>query len=423
MEKICVIGLGYIGLPTSGFLADNGYEVYGVDVNEDVVETLSKGEIHIEEPSLAGIISESIHNGKLKVSTTPVQADIFIIAVPTPVHDNKTSNLDYVKKATESIIPYMKKGDIVIIESTIPPRTIDDIVVPIIKAGGFNPEEDDVYVSHCPERVIPGRIMTELIENNRIVGGYTEEAAKRTADFYRKVVKGQVFETSALTAEMSKLMENTYRDVNIALANELSKVSEKLGVNAHEVVKLANMHPRVNIHQPGPGVGGHCIAVDPYFIIEKANELSPLMQTAREINSSMPGFVIDQIKKITMNIENPTIAILGLSYKGNVDDVRESPAIEIANQLVSADYHIKCHDPYVKQSAANLELFGLEESLAEADVALVLADHNVFKEMDSMVYVNNMKTPVILDTKNCIQDSDEITLYKIGDLGKLKSIR
>lgn len=422
MEKICVIGLGYIGLPTSGFFASKGFHVHGTDVNENVINTLSRGDIHIEEPGLVDVIKSAVETKQLTVSTSPVEADVFIIAVPTPIFKNENANLDYVRKATESIIPYLNKGNIVIVESTIPPRTIDDVVVPIIQEGGFKPEDNEVYVAHCPERVIPGRIMIELVENNRMIGGYTNEAAVKAADVYRQVVDGEVFETTAITAEMSKLMENTFRDVNIALANELAKISEKLGVNAHEVIELANMHPRVNIHQPGPGVGGHCIAVDPYFIVEKAKELSPLIQTSRKINKSMPQFVIDQVDKLTHNIQNPTIAVLGLTYKGNVDDMRESPAVTIVNQLISNGYDVKCHDPHVKNDATELSLFNLEQALADSDIALVLSDHNVFKELSSSVFVSNMKTPVVLDTKNCIPEGEELTLYQIGNLSGLKSI-
>ena len=294
MNKICVIGLGYIGLPTSGIFAQAGYDVHGVDVNQDVVDTLNKGEIHIEEPGLPDVIKQAVEAGKIITDTKPTEADVFIIAVPTPVHEDHTANVTYVEQATESILPYVKKGDTIIVESTIPPRTIYDNVAPILTNAGWDLENNDLYLSHCPERVIPGKIMTELIDNTRIVGGYTEEAATKAAEVYRQVVKGEIHLTTALTAEMAKLMENTFRDVNIALANELAKIADKLDVNAHDVIHLANMHPRVNLHHPGPGVGGHCIAVDPYFIIEKAKEVTPLMQAAREINDSMPDFVVNK---------------------------------------------------------------------------------------------------------------------------------
>ncbi|SIS41423.1 nucleotide sugar dehydrogenase [Salimicrobium flavidum] len=425
MDNICVIGLGYIGLPTSGIFAQAGANVHGVDIDENVVDTLNKGNIHIEEPGLAEVIKESVASGHLTAGTTPKQADVFIIAVPTPVYDDQTANVTYVEKATRNILPYIKKGDTIIVESTIPPRTIYDNVAPILTNEGWDLDNNDLYLSHCPERVIPGKIMTELKENTRIVGGYTEEAATKAADVYRRVVSGDIFETTALTAEMSKLMENTYRDVNIALANELAKVSAKLNVNAHDVIHLANMHPRVNIHQPGPGVGGHCIAVDPYFIIEKAKDISPLMQTAREINNSMPDFVVSQVDKLTKNISNPKVAVLGLTYKGNVDDVRESPAIDIVFKLTNNKkyYDVACHDPHVKEQQVPLRLSSLEEALEQADVALVLADHNEYKEMDTSVFAKHMNTPVVLDTRNCLPASDGKTLiHPIGNLSGLEPI-
>lgn len=425
MNKICVIGLGYIGLPTSGIFAQAGYDVHGVDVNADVVETLNKGDIHIEEPGLPEVIREAVQEGKLKADTKPTEADVFIIAVPTPVYEDHSANVTYVEQATKNILPYVKEGDTIIVESTIPPRTIYDKVAPILTNEGWNLEDNELFLSHCPERVIPGKIMTELIENTRIVGGYTEEAAVKAADVYRQVVRGDIHETTALTAEMAKLMENTYRDVNIALANELAKIAEKLDVNAHDVIHLANMHPRVNIHQPGPGVGGHCIAVDPYFIIEKAQEVTPLIQAAREINDSMPDFVVSQVDKLTENISNPKVAVLGLTYKGNVDDVRESPAIDIVFKLTNSkkEYEVFCQDPYVKEKQVPLRMHNLEETLKNADVALVLADHNQYKEMDTALFEEYMKSPVVLDTRNCLPEAKgNTTIYPIGNLSGLKAI-
>ncbi|MBA2175313.1 nucleotide sugar dehydrogenase [Halobacillus locisalis] len=426
MNKICVIGLGYIGLPTSGIFAQAGYDVHGVDVNQDVVDTLNKGEIHIEEPGLPDVIKQAVEAGKIITDTKPTEADVFIIAVPTPVHEDHTANVTYVEQATESILPYVKKGDTIIVESTIPPRTIYDNVAPILTKAGWDLENNDLYLSHCPERVIPGKIMTELIDNTRIVGGYTEEAATKAADVYRKVVKGEIHLTTALTAEMAKLMENTFRDVNIALANELAKIADKLDVNAHDVIHLANMHPRVNLHHPGPGVGGHCIAVDPYFIIEKAKDVTPLMQAAREINDSMPDFVVEQVDKLTENISNPKVAVLGLTYKGNVDDVRESPAIDIVFQLTNSnkDYEVFCQDPYVKDKQVPLKLHSLEDALENADVALVLADHNHYKEMDTALFAEYMKTPVVFDTRNCLPEAKgETIIYPIGNLSGLEPIK
>ncbi|WP_217586455.1 nucleotide sugar dehydrogenase [Lentibacillus saliphilus] len=418
MEDICVIGLGYIGLPTSGHLSSKGYNVLGVDTNRDIIEALKNGHVLIEEPDLKTLIKDSIHRGKLSFSLEPQKSDAFIIAVPTPIFENHTANLDYVKQAIRNILPYLEKGNLIIVESTIPPRTIDDVVVPLLQEGGFSPQLDEVFVAHCPERVIPGRILVELNENTRVVGGYTEQATRKAANLYRDVIQGDVYETSAVTAEMVKLMENTYRDVNIALANELAKISHHLGVNAHDVVELANMHPRVNLHQPGPGVGGHCISVDPYFIIEKAQDLSPLMQTARKVNLSMPDFVVEQIENMIHKNKQSTISVLGLTYKGNTDDLRESPALIIVDKLISKGYHVKCHDPHVKQNMTDLDLFSLEESLTGADIAVILADHNAFKRIESSIFTKHMGTPTIFDTKSCLQELNGVKLYQIGDLSE-----
>ncbi|HZG71141.1 MAG TPA: nucleotide sugar dehydrogenase [Chondromyces sp.] len=423
MEKICVIGLGYIGLPTSAIFAKAGYNVVGVDVNEKVVATLSKGEIHIEEVGLGELVKEVVENGKLKASTEPEKADVFIIAVPTPIHEDYRANVDYVISATKAIVPYLEKGNVVIVESTIPPRTMNDIVAPIIQENGLDPYQD-VHLAHCPERVLPGRILIELIENTRIVGGVTPEAAKKAAEVYRSVVTGDVIETEAVTAEMSKLMENTFRDVNIALANELVKVSSKLGVNAHEVIELANKHPRVNLHHPGPGVGGHCLAVDPYFIIEKAMEETPLIQASRKINNSMPEFVVEQVRRLTAELENPKVAVFGLTYKGNIDDVRESPALDIAHMLLAdRRLNVVLHDPHVREEQVSFPLADFSEAIKDAHLIVVLADHNEFKVMDAQQIIDEMKTPVIFDTKNCVNEMEGVTMYRIGNLKNLQAIQ
>ncbi|AGT33506.1 UDP-N-acetyl-D-mannosamine dehydrogenase [Geobacillus genomosp. 3] len=423
MKKVCVVGLGYIGLPTSAIFADAGFDVIGVDVNETVVETINSGRIHIEETGLAELVNRVVKEGKFRAQLAPEAADVFIIAVPTPIHDDYTANIDYVIDAAKSVAPHLRKGNIVIVESTIPPRTMDDVVAPIIRESGLDPERD-VYLAHCPERVLPGRILIELIENTRIVGGVTKEAAKRAADVYRAIVKGDVIETEAVTAEMAKLMENTFRDVNIALANELVKIAKRIGVNAHEVIELANKHPRVNIHLPGPGVGGHCLAVDPYFIVEKAKEESQLIQTARRINNSMPRFVVEQIERMTAELASPVIAVFGLTYKGNTDDVRESPAIDIYEQLRrNKRFDVRAYDPHVKPSQVPFPLAAKDEALDGAHLVVVLADHNEFKTMTAEELAP-MKTKVIFDTKNCVAlDSEDVTVYKIGHLSVVRAIQ
>lgn len=424
MEKICVVGLGYIGLPTSAVFARAGYDIVGVDVSEHVVDKLNRGEIHIEEVGLPEIVKEVVEKGKLRASLTPEEADVFIIAVPTPIHSDYTADVDYVISATKAIAPYLKKGNIVIVESTIPPRTMDDVVAPILREQGFDTEKD-LYLAHCPERVLPGRILIELVENTRIVGGTTPEAARKAADVYRKIVTGDVIETEAVTAEMSKLMENTFRDVNIALANELAKISNRLGVDAHKVIELANKHPRVNLHMPGPGVGGHCLAVDPYFIVEKATEEAKLIKLARDINNSMPHFVVEQIGKMTAELSAPKIAAFGLTYKGNIDDVRESPAIEIVEMLLENNrYDVRVFDPHVRQEQVEFPLSSFEEAVKDAHLVVVLADHSEFKVLKAEDFLPLMKTPVVFDTKNCTAiDGEKVTVHKIGNLTKLTAIQ
>jgi UDP-N-acetyl-D-mannosaminuronic acid dehydrogenase len=418
-QKICVIGLGYIGLPTSAMFANHGHEVVGVDINEKVVSALNHGEIIIEEPGLQGFVRSAVEKGNLRAKTEPETADVYIIAVPTPITKDHNADLTYVEAAAKAVLPYLTKGNIVIVESTIPPRTITDVVNPILKHTGLA-LGTELYVAHCPERVLPGQILLELVHNNRIVGGINHISAEKAAEIYQSFVKGEIYKTDATSAEMAKLMENTFRDVNIALANELAKISERLGVNALEVIKMANKHPRVNIHQPGPGVGGHCIAVDPYFIVEKAPEEAMLITLARKINASMPSFVIDQIQKIC--IQKPRkVAVLGITYKGNIDDVRESPALEILELLRQEGIIISIYDPHVNhfhQPMAN----SLEEALRDADCAVILADHNEFKHVEFDNLAEFMSTPILLDTKNCVRTScEKMLLHTLGNYANLFS--
>ncbi|MFC7365192.1 MULTISPECIES: nucleotide sugar dehydrogenase [Bhargavaea] len=415
MKNLCVIGLGYIGLPTAAMFAHHGWKVHGVDVNPRAVDMINRGEIHIEEVGLQEMVKQAVEGGKLKASPNTVEADCFIIAVPTPHTSDNKANLDYVVQATRSVLEKVEKGNIVIVESTIPPRTINDVVAPLFEEAGWLVGED-IYLAHCPERVLPGRILIELVENNRIIGGINEASTDKAAEVYATFVKGDLLKTSALSAEMSKLMENTYRDVNIALANELVKISERLGIDALEVIQLANHHPRVNLHQPGPGVGGHCLAVDPYFIIEKAPEESKLISDARVINNSMPDFVIQQVEKLTES-RNSKVAILGLTYKGNIDDVRESPAMEIVEKLLDQGYDLGVYDPHIKQEQVEFKLSSFADAVAEAECILVLTDHNEFKDLDEGAILTGSKRPIILDTKNCVVvKSKQIKYVNFGNL-------
>ncbi|WP_198508222.1 nucleotide sugar dehydrogenase [Bacillus alkalisoli] len=423
INKICIVGLGYIGLPTSAIFAASGINVIGVDISEKIVNKINMGEIHIEEPGLPELVKRVVAEGKLKASTLPEQSDAYIIAVPTPIHEDYRANVDYVVSACEKIAPLVQAGDIVIVESTIPPRTISDVVAPIFNEVGLS--ENDIFLAHCPERVLPGRILTELIENTRIVGGLTPEATKKAADLYRLVVTGDVIETDSTTAEMTKLMENTFRDVNIALANELVKISKHLGINAHDVIQFANKHPRVNLHLPGPGVGGHCLAVDPYFIIEKAPEQAKLIQTSRDINNSMPSFVVQNIKEIISNIANPKVAILGVTYKGNIDDYRESPALDVINILEGEkNITLAIHDPHVLNEKAPFDLLSLEEALDGADLAVILSDHHEFKEIVSSNVLATMNNNVLFDTKGICTQTDEsnTVLYNFNNIYTIKPI-
>lgn len=421
MKKLCVVGLGYIGLPTASMFASSGWDVHGVDVNSKAVDMINKGLIHIEEVGLGEQVKSAVESGNLKASNEVEAADVFIIAVPTPHNSDNTANLDYVVEATKSVLTKVEKGNLVIVESTIPPRTINDVVAPIFEQAGWK-VGDDVLLAHCPERVLPGRILIELVENDRIIGGINEASTEKAVEVYGTFVKGELLKTSALSAEMSKLMENTYRDVNIALANELVKISAKLGIDALEVIELANHHPRVNLHLPGPGVGGHCLAVDPYFIIEKAPQEAVLISDARKINNSMPSFVIDQLNNLVES-KNSKIAVFGLTYKGNIDDVRESPAMDIVNELIENGYNTAVFDPHVSQSQVTFKLSSFEEAIEEAECILVLTDHNEFKNLDESSLVKNMKKPLVFDTKNCVAiKSMEIHYINFGNLSSLKVV-
>ena len=419
MNKLCVVGLGYIGLPTAAMFANHGWQVHGVDVNQKAVDMINKGQIHIEEVGLAEMVENAVKIGSMGASTEVEEADCFIIAVPTPHNNDNTANLEYLVQATKSVLGKVQKGNVVIVESTIPPRTINDVVAPLFEEAGWNVGED-IYLAHCPERVLPGRILIELVENNRIVGGINDASTDRAVEVYATFVKGDLLRTSALSAEMSKLMENTYRDVNIALANELVKISEKLGIDALEVIGLANQHPRVNLHLPGPGVGGHCLAVDPYFIIEKAPKEAQLIANARAINNSMPDFVVEQVGNRVKD-SSSKVAILGLTYKGNIDDVRESPAMEIVKKMLEEGYSLGVHDPHVGQAQVKFKLASFEEAVEDAECILVLTDHNEFKILNEKAIVEKMKRPLVFDTRNCVEISNkEIEYVNFGNL-KAKS--
>lgn len=381
-KTVCVIGLGYIGLPTAALLASSGYDVFGVDLNSFVVETINKGQIHIVEPDLDAFVRSAVAAGKLKASTQPSAADVFIICVPTPFHEGvgiPQPDIDYVLAAAESIKDFVKPGNLVILESTSPVGTTEKISAVFTD---FKIDVTDISIAYCPERVLPGKIMTELVENDRVVGGLTTEATARVADFYKTFVRGEVLETDSKTAEMCKLTENSFRDVNIAFANELSLICAKEGVNVWSLIKLANRHPRVNILQPGAGVGGHCIAVDPWFIVARDPENARLIRSAREVNNSKSVWTIDQIKIASADASarlgrKPKVACLGLAFKPDIDDLRESPALHIAEALQSQGYDVIAVEPNIEKHEKFM-LSTLENALDSADVIAVLVKHRQF---------------------------------------------
>lgn len=418
-KKVTIIGLGYIGLPTAAVFAKSGMEVMGYDINKKVIEALNKGEILIEEPGLEDLIKEVVSNGSLRGIDALEESDVFIISVPTPINDDKTADLSYVRSATESIIDIIKPGNIVVLESTSPPGATMEVASLLEKSGLKIGEE--VFVAHSPERVLPGRIITELIENDRIVGGINEKSAELVKEVYSVFVKGEIFTTDSKTAEMCKLMENTFRDVNIALANELAILAENIGINAWDVINFANKHPRVNIHQPGPGVGGHCIAVDPWFVIENQPE-GHLIRQAREINDGMPERVLNRIMSIVKD-DNAKITLMGLSYKPNVDDTRESPIIKLVELLKErTNYQISLHDPHVDKDRfkyKDLLLDSIDEAVENSELMVLAVNHNEYRNLDFERIGELMLKKQVFDTRNFLNEEELINLgFELTLLGR-----
>ena len=381
--KICVVGLGYIGLPTAALLANKGYDVYGVDVVQKTVDTINRGEIHIVEPELDTFVQAAVKSEKLKANTTPVEADVFIIAVPTPFHDGFVPNIDYVVSATKAIAPYLKEENIVILESTSPVGTTNK-VEEVLQNEGVDTSK--LYIAHCPERVLPGQIMRELVENDRIVGGTTPEATKKTVEFYKTFVDGEVLSTDAKTAEMAKLTENSFRDTNIAFANELSILCDKFDIDVWELISLTNRHPRVNVLNPGAGVGGHCIAVDPWFIVHAGGEDAKMIRTAREVNTYKTEWVIEKIKNEALKFEQKhgkkaKVACMGLAFKPNIDDLRESPALYITRRLRADGLEVLAVEPNIDKFS-EFDIIDYKEAVKEADVIAFLVGHKEFRELE-----------------------------------------
>ncbi|MDW0108696.1 nucleotide sugar dehydrogenase [Sporosarcina aquimarina] len=403
-KSICIVGLGYIGLPTAVMFANHGHQVHGVDVNESVVTKISNKELHIEENGLQEFLNEAIDSGMLTVSTSPKKADVFILAVPSPIKEDKTANLEYIRAAAKSVAPFVEKGNLVILESTVPPKTVQDIVIPELVPTGLE-IGTDILVSHSPERVIPGKVFEELVTNDRIIGGVNEESARATSDLYRSFVKGQLHETDDTTAELVKVMENTYRDVNIAFANELAQIAETINVDIWEAIRLANFHPRVNIHQPGPGVGGHCIAVDPWFLVELNPDMAKLIHLSRKTNDGMPAYTAQLTADLLAaeNVQAPKVAVLGLAFKGNIDDMRESPSLDVVEQMKAKGLNVFAYDPHIKTNNIAEQTQSLDEALKDASAIVILTSHDSFKQLDPATAVGLMKDKLLIDAKNCIE--------------------
>jgi UDP-N-acetyl-D-mannosaminuronic acid dehydrogenase len=393
-KKICVIGLGYIGLPTASTFATHGMQVVGVDTNYSVISTLQNGGIHISEPGLRILVQDAINSGNLTVSGTPETADAFIIAVPTPFFEDdqgvyngkayRLADMRAVKSATESIVPHLRRGNLVVLESTSPPRTTIDLIRPILEKSGLK-AGSDFYLAYSPERVLPGQIIRELTENARVIGGIDKPSSEAGRDLYAHFVKGEIFLTDATMAEMIKLMENTSRDINIAIANEFSRLAQRFGVDIWKAIKIANHHPRVKILNPGPGVGGHCISVDPWFFVEAAPDLTELISAAREVNDRQPHFVLNLVKNALENdLKGKHVAALGLAFKPEVDDLRESPAIDVVKLITQAGAYVRGYEPYkINAVIPGISVFpSIDETIAGADLLLLLVNHREFNEID-----------------------------------------
>jgi len=374
--EVCVVGLGYIGLPSAAVLASRGCSVHGVEVNPSVVETINSGGTHIVEPDLDMLVQAAVGTGRLKAHAEPAEARVFLICVPTPLAAENKPDITCVTEATEAICPYLRPGSLVILESTSPPGTTERIAEIIAEKTGLTSPE--ISIAHAPERVLPGKILDEVVNNDRIVGGVDESSTAACAEFYGAFVKGDLLLTDSRTAETAKLTENAYRDVNIAFANELSTVSDELGIDVWELINLANRHPRVNILKPGPGVGGHCIAIDPWFLHDAAPAQSPLIRLAREINDAKPEWTVERIVRRAERFKRPVITVLGLAYKPDIDDLRESPAVKVARSLIARDIgEVRVVEPNI-DSHDEFELTKLEQALDGADVVVFLVHHREF---------------------------------------------
>lgn len=430
INSLCVIGLGYIGLPYAVTFAAHGLNVHGVDVNPRVVQSLQAGKIHIYETGLQDVLDEALRVGRLTVSSQPVEADAFIIAVPTPFQHEKfgeyngirfkLADMRAVASAAEAILPFLRKGNLVILESTSPPRTTIELVAPILERSNLR-AGIDFHLCYSPERMLPGNLLYELVNNARIIGGITPESARAARDLYKTFVQGEIHETDATTAEMVKIMENATRDVNIALANEFARLAEKFGVDVWEAIRLANLHPRINILNPGPGVGGHCISVDPWFFVEAAPEVSALIYQARKVNDEQPHFVVEKARQAFGKLRNKRIAALGLAYKPDVDDLRESPAVEVVRLLQKDGAIVRAWEPFAP--SAKLEGIDMaadfDSAIKDVDAILLLVNHSQFRSLDPASVASKTKARIAIDAVNAWNLKDwqaaGFSLHRLGD--------
>lgn len=407
-NKIAMVGLGYIGLPTAAIMASRGLQVIGIDVNQKTVDTINQGKVHIVEPDLDIVVRSVVTTGNLKATTQAEPADAFLIAVPTPFKGDHKPDLDYIEQAAALIAPVLEAGNLVILESTSPVGATEQLAAwlaeqrPDLTFPHQKGEHSDIRISHCPERVLPGHVLHELVSNDRIIGGMTTRCAEEAAELYKTFVKGECHITTSRTAELCKLTENAFRDVNIAFANELSLIADHLGVNVWELIEHANRHPRVNILQPGPGVGGHCIAVDPWFIVDSAPEQARVIRTARQVNDNKPLYVLEKIKRSADRFKHPRIACFGLAFKANIDDLRESPAMAIVRQLADEKIgRLLIVEPNIDQLPKELKdhehvnKVTMKDGIEEADILVGLVDHHDFKKIDQEI----LKEKVVIDTR------------------------
>jgi UDP-N-acetyl-D-mannosaminuronic acid dehydrogenase len=418
-EQVCILGMGYIGLPMASTLATHGVNVVGVDIKTQVLEGLKQKKLHIQEPGLQELVQSALESGNLHLNERPVASDAFIIAVPTPVAEDKTADLSHVVDAARSLAGVVQPGNLVVLESTSPPRTTVDLVAPILAESGHQPGED-FFLAYIPERVLPGNILIELIENARVIGGINDQSAARGKELYQIFVTGELLLTDATTAEMVKLMENTYRDVNIATANEFSRIAEDLHIDIWEAIRLANHHPRVQILRPGPGAGGHCVSVDPWFLAEVSPGNSALIRTARHINDTQPEHTTSIVETALGTLKGRKVAALGLAYKADVDDLRESPAVEVVERLLKKGAEVRTYDPYLPHytPAGAQACTSLEQATEDAEALVLLVDHMEWRSLDPTMLSSIMPGRIAVDTRGIwLKTQWETAGFELHQLG------